>query len=553
MFDIMDRAKPLHWTVALVSILLFFPFLGNVHLFDWDEINFAEAAREMLVTGDWLRVHIDYAPFWEKPPLFIWLQAIAMSIFGVNEFAARLPTALIGVATMQILLYLGRKIHSLQFGLWWVLAYAGSFLPHFYFKSGIIDPLFNLAIFVAVYFLYKAHTRESTIDIVFAGIATGIAVLTKGPVGFLLPSMVGFIMVVVQRNISMFIAKSILLYVCVSLLVSSLWFGVEYSINGSWFIVEFIRYQLRLLTTGDAGHSQPFYYHFVVVLIGCFPASVYAIFGFRRAWKSSTQSFSQWMIVLFFTVMILFSIVQTKIVHYSSLAYYPVTYLAAFVITQFLEKRSQRTTPFIALYSLLSFVWMGLFTALWYIGTHIDFIISITKRDFEKANLSAPVIWSGYEVIVPCVLVLGFISSIIFMRRTQFVYSVVSGFVSIIVAISIFLPLVAPKVEGYTQRSILEFYQKTSEEDCYVQPVFYKTYSHLFYGNRKYTQSAASKNMTTGEFEEWLKSGAIDKPVYFIAKLHDKHHLDEIKNAQYYGSYYGFLVYKRALQNMSQR
>lgn len=70
-----------------------------------DKINFAEAAREMIVTGHWLRVHIDYAPFWEKPPLFIWLQAIAMSVFGVNEFAARLPNALIGVATLQILLF----------------------------------------------------------------------------------------------------------------------------------------------------------------------------------------------------------------------------------------------------------------------------------------------------------------------------------------------------------------------------------------------------------------------------------------------------------------
>lgn len=45
----------------------------------------------------------------------------------------------------------------------------------------------------------------------------------------------------------------------------------------------------------------------------------------------------------------------------------------------------------------------------------------------------------------------------------------------------------------------------------------------------------ASKNMTSGEFEEWLKLGAIDKPAYFIAKLQDKHHLDDIENAQFYG------------------
>lgn len=545
MFDFSDRNKIAHWITALISLLLFIPFLGNVHLFDWDEINFAEAAREMVITGDWLRVHIDYAPFWEKPPLFIWLQAIAMSLFGINEFAARLPNALIGVFTLQVLLYLGRKIHSLEFGLWWVLAYAGSFLPHFYCKSGIIDPLFNLAIFLSVYFLHQALKQEHVKHSVYAGIATGIAVLTKGPVGFLLPSLVGITMLLLQRNFTVFVMKSILSYVSLSILVASLWFGVEYFINGSWFIEEFILYQIRLLTTGDAGHSQPLYYHFVIVLIGCFPASVYAIFGFRSAWKQDKHNFSRWMIVLFFTVMILFSLVQTKIVHYSSLAYYPVAYLAAFVITNFLKNRNKTIIPFISVYSLLSVVWVGLFSAIWYIGTHIEFIISITKRDFEKANLSAPVVWNGYEIIVPIVLALGILSSFFLLRKHKYIHSIALGFIAVILAISIFLPLVAPKIEGYTQRSILEFYQKTSTENCYVQPIFYKTYSHLFYGNRRYNQSAASKNMSPGEFEEWLKSGIIDKPVYFVAKVHDKHHLEAIQGAELYGSYYGFLVYKR--------
>jgi 4-amino-4-deoxy-L-arabinose transferase-like glycosyltransferase len=63
------------------AVLLFFPFLGAVHLFDWDEINFAECSREMLATGDYLRVYIDFQPFWEKPPLFFWMQSAAMKIF----------------------------------------------------------------------------------------------------------------------------------------------------------------------------------------------------------------------------------------------------------------------------------------------------------------------------------------------------------------------------------------------------------------------------------------------------------------------------------------
>jgi 4-amino-4-deoxy-L-arabinose transferase-like glycosyltransferase len=89
--------------IGLVAALFFLPFLGYFHLFDWDEINFAECAREMLATGNYTEVQINFQPFWEKPPFFIWLQALAMNFFGINEFAARLPNAICGIATLIVI------------------------------------------------------------------------------------------------------------------------------------------------------------------------------------------------------------------------------------------------------------------------------------------------------------------------------------------------------------------------------------------------------------------------------------------------------------------
>ena len=91
--------------IIVASALLFIPFLGQVHLFDWDEINFAECAREMIVSKDYLRMQIDFKPFYEKPPLFIWLQVLSMKMFGVNEFAARFPNAVAGMLTLIALFY----------------------------------------------------------------------------------------------------------------------------------------------------------------------------------------------------------------------------------------------------------------------------------------------------------------------------------------------------------------------------------------------------------------------------------------------------------------
>jgi 4-amino-4-deoxy-L-arabinose transferase-like glycosyltransferase len=167
----------------------FIPFLGSVHLFDWDEINFAESAGEMLVTGNFSRVQIDFQPFWEKPPLFFWIQAGCMKIFGVNELAARLPDAVFGIISLLTIYFIGKKLKDEKFGLIWALAYMGSFLPHLYFKTGIIDPVYNYFIFLTIIFIYKVinepQEKRSPLYAISGGISIGLATLTKGPVGFL--------------------------------------------------------------------------------------------------------------------------------------------------------------------------------------------------------------------------------------------------------------------------------------------------------------------------------------------------------------------------------
>ena len=105
------------WALAGLAGILFIPFLGYVHLFDWDEINFAEISREMLVLRNYTSANINFLPFWEKPPLFFWLQSASMNVFGVNEFAARLPNAICGMITLPVLYQIGAKLYDRKFGL----------------------------------------------------------------------------------------------------------------------------------------------------------------------------------------------------------------------------------------------------------------------------------------------------------------------------------------------------------------------------------------------------------------------------------------------------
>ena len=103
------KALLIQGAVIVFGILFFIPFLGNVHLFDWDEINFAESAREMIESGNYLTVQINFQPFWEKPPLFIWLQVLSMKLFGINEFAARFSSIVLIIFTVVLIYILVRK------------------------------------------------------------------------------------------------------------------------------------------------------------------------------------------------------------------------------------------------------------------------------------------------------------------------------------------------------------------------------------------------------------------------------------------------------------
>jgi 4-amino-4-deoxy-L-arabinose transferase-like glycosyltransferase len=334
--------KPyLFW--ALVGAAIYIPFLGSTHLFDWDEVNFAESAREMILTGDFFSVQINFHPFWEKPPLFLWLQALSFIAFdsfsGQSdisiEFAARFPNAVIGIVTLCTLYAIGKKTWNENFGHLWAFSYLVAITPHVYASSGIIDPLFNLLIFLGVYFFAEFFKDSSRYrPVILAGISIGLALLTKGPAALLLWALtLLFVGVLYRSRVTKCLFTGAVVAGLISVSFFAAWYGLIAYKFGWQIIEEFFTYQVRLMTTGDAGHGQPFYYHFVVLLLGCFPISIWAGARLFR-WKREDLDFSNWMKVLFWVVLILFSIVKTKIVHYSSMCWIPLSYFSALVLQE---------------------------------------------------------------------------------------------------------------------------------------------------------------------------------------------------------------------------
>lgn len=515
--------------LAFAGALLFLPFLGKVHLFDWDEINFAECAREMIVAKKYFLVTINYLPFWEKPPLFIWMQSLCMNIFGVGEYAARLPNAICGIATFVVLYKIGTICRDRRFGLLWVLAYAGSLLPHFYFKSGIIDPWFNFFIFTSIYFFMRVQMQKkdllagkSNLYIVLSAFLIGLAIITKGPVAFLIFSLCMFFYWLIEKRRAVFNFTQLLLFILVLLSSGGIWFASEIFTGHKDIIMQFIDYQVRLFKTEDSGHGGPFYFHVVILLIGCFPASIFAFRGMSSEMKADEEGreFSLWMGLLFWGTLILFSIVKTKIIHYSSLCYYPLTYFAAIAMSNLLDGevkwRKWMTWGLAITGGLIAIALIGLPI----IGMNKQVILNsgLLKDPFAAANLQADIHWSFADCLLGLFLLVTLITGLILIRKDKIKKGILTIFIGSLITTNLALVVLTPKIEMLTQQAAIAFYQNHQGENAYITTLGFKSYAQYFYSNEQPSTNLNSSN------EDWLLKGDVDKSVYFVCKIN---HADE--------------------------
>lgn len=509
-----DIAENKRWSLLLLTGLgaLFFFGIGQTHLFDWDEINFAESAREMKQTGDYLRVQVNYEPFWEKPPFFIWMQVASMKLFGVNAFAARFPNAIFGILYLITIYLIGRKHFSPKFGLIWALVFCGSLLPNAYFKSGIIDPSFNFFIFLSVYFMIRVisgldEEKRGQLALL-SGVFSGFSVITKGPVGFLLLGLTLFVYLVIKRFKPFPKIKYILAFLGGLLGIIMVWLTMEFSQNGFEIIRQFIAYQAELFSSNVAGHEQPFYYHFVVIFFGCFPISIIAIPYLLKKRSETTMDFHLWMLCLFWGVLILFSIVTTKIIHYSSMTWVPLSFVAAYSLYLIDSKQIQLSRfvkwGYLSLGILLSLVFLAI---AYFIGNNYEFAEKIADP-FVAASLRQDINLNPLAFGVGAILLTGTILGFIYLRKTKIGHFAITTAGSIMIALLIACYTLLPAIEKFSQRPAIEFYKRSHEENIKIVTFQFKSYGQYFY----------AKTEQRREEMDWFLIADVDEPLYLVAK-----------------------------------
>lgn len=316
------------WLVAIVTILIVFFNLGGVPLLDPDEPVYAETPKEMFSFNEFLSPRI-YGEYWyDKPPMYYWLVAASYKLFGMNEFAARFPSAALAVACTLLVYQSGRRLFNERAGMAGALILATSIEFFYLGKAAVTDItlLFFLSASLLAFIEKKYYSAY-----LFAGLAT----LTKGPIGLLFPGGIVLLYLLATRNWSLLKSMKIPSGLLVYAIAAAPWYIAMYIIHGGIFIDTFLGFHnITRFTSPEHPEMVLWYYYIPVLLLGFFPWTGIML---QSIWHSLTRSTYHFSILLFLNIWALFiflffSISQTKLVSYILPMYPPLAMIAGWYI-----------------------------------------------------------------------------------------------------------------------------------------------------------------------------------------------------------------------------
>jgi len=281
------------WLLLAVVVIWF----GNIEyrkLIKPDEGRYAEIPREMVASGDWVTPRLNNLKYFEKPPLQYWATAAAYTVFGEHQWTSRLWAALTGFAGLLLVWYAGARLFGCAAGRYAAVLLGGSQLYVLMAHINTLDMGVTFFITLGIVGLLlgqqaesDARTRRNWIHL--AWVALGLAVLSKGLMGLVLPGAALFLYSVAQRDTAMWKRMHWGAGLLLFLLVTAPWFYLVMKANPEFFQRFFIYEHYTRFTTKDLGRYQPWHYFIPVLLAGMLPWTILMFDTLLRTWKGAAR------------------------------------------------------------------------------------------------------------------------------------------------------------------------------------------------------------------------------------------------------------------------
>ncbi|MCP4903195.1 MAG: glycosyltransferase family 39 protein [bacterium] len=317
-----NRQTKIHLVILfLLCGILFFSGLESRSLWDIDEGMHAATSKDMVLTGDWITPMLNGERFDDKPVMFPWLVALSFVVFGFSEFAARFPSALMGLATVLVTYALGRRIFNPRAAFLGAVVLATSI--EFLVMSTVVvhDVVLTFFVTAGIYCWWRAFEsdRGRLRWMVLFYVAAGLSVLTKGPLGLVLLFLATAPFLLVEKRLSFIKKMAIPLGAVVILLVAGPWYVAMMLRHEGYAAYFFIQQNLMNFASSTPRHPEPFYYYIAPLLGGLFPWSgflpvaVWNVFKERAGnWGQELRFMLLWLVAIF----LFFSAASSKIPSY---------------------------------------------------------------------------------------------------------------------------------------------------------------------------------------------------------------------------------------------
>jgi 4-amino-4-deoxy-L-arabinose transferase-like glycosyltransferase len=279
--------------LVLLAALTFLVGLGRGAITDADEAFYAEAAREMAASGDWLTPFYNYEPRFQKPILYYWLTAATYLPAGPSEWAARFWAALSGIGLVLVTAAFARRWCDEGTGLLSGAIVATSFGYFSIGRMALPDLPLTFFITTAIWAALVAmldEPREQTRWVALAAAAAALGFLTKGPVGLVIPAMVALPVVLLERRSLNLTIGQLALGLLIFAAIALPWYGAMWGRHGTSYLEGFfLGDNLERFATNRFNDPRPWWFYGPVLAGGLLPWTPLALVWVSPVWRFLTR------------------------------------------------------------------------------------------------------------------------------------------------------------------------------------------------------------------------------------------------------------------------
>ena len=325
--------------------------LGMRPLIVPDETRYAEIPREMISSGNWITPALDGMPYYEKPVMGYWLNALSMLSFGENEFAVRLPTALAaGISALLVFLFAQRYTQDRLKAVSAAAVYLTFIMVFLTGIFNVLDSMFSCAVTASLCFFFFAYDMDEkkklkSLFLILAGASAGAAFLTKGFLGLALPALVIAPFLLWEKKWKeLFILPWLPALGAIAIAVP--WsIAVHYKDPEFWRYFFWVEHVQRFMKAGEYQHSKSFVYYIPFLLGGALPwiflaPAAFSLFRLDSLKNRTVRYCLCWLVLPF----LFFSASSGKLATYILPCFPPLAVLTAAGLWAYFENSKDRRT-----------------------------------------------------------------------------------------------------------------------------------------------------------------------------------------------------------------